>query len=264
MSILLHVIGSNATAPSEHGGASGYLVKLEDGVVLVDSGPGTMLGFFQQGYSLEDLKAIVLTHLHADHSLDMMAWAFRWTFPVVREPIPVFVPMGETSKLEKFDDLFGIASLPTMAKPITGNFEVVEMPMDNGETSFDLGGITLRTYKARHAVPSAALRFEADGDSLVFSSDTGDCEGLRNAASHASVFVCEATYLDPKEQAMAEHGHLTPALAGEIAAAAEVKTLVVTHLEDSNNADESVRRAKESFGSEEVLFAEPGLDIAVS
>lgn len=262
MGMTLHVIGSNATAPSEHGGASGYLVKLEDGVILVDSGPGTMLGFFQQGYLLEDLKAIVLTHLHADHSLDMMAWAFRWTFPVVRKPIPVFVPAGETFKLEKFDELFGIASLPTMAKPITGNFEVIEMPMDDGGTSFDLNGVTLRTYKARHAVPSAALRFETENESLVFSSDTGDCEGLRSAASNASLFVCEATYLDPKEQAMAEHGHLTPALAGEIAAAAEVETLVVTHLEDSNNAAESVRRAKQHF-DREVRFAEPGLSIAI-
>lgn len=263
MSMSIQVIGSNATAPSEHGGASGYLVKLDDGVVLVDSGPGTMLGFFQQGFALEDLKAIVLTHLHADHSLDMMAWAFRWTFPVVREPIPVFVPAGESFKLEKFDDLFGIASLPTMSKPILGNFDVIEMPMDNGATCFDLGGVILRTFQARHAVPSAALRFEAGAKSLVFSSDTGDCEGLREAAAKATVFVCEATYLDPKEKAMAEHGHLTPALAGQIAAEAGARTLLVTHLEDSNNADESVRRAKASFGTGEVLFAEPGLNLPV-
>lgn len=263
MGFTLHVLGSNATAPSEHGGASGYLVKLDDGVILVDSGPGTMLSFFQHGYTLKDLRAIVLTHLHADHSLDMMAWAFRWTFPVVLDPIPVFIPTGERSKLELYDQLFGIASLPTMAQPITGNFKVVEMPMDDGATEFDVAGVTLRTFKARHAVPSAALRFEHEDAILVFSSDTGDCDGLRAAAINATVFVCEATYLDPRPQAMDEHGHLTPALAGEIASAAGVKNLVVTHLEDPNNGDESVRRAKQTFGSESVYMAVPRFELAV-
>lgn len=257
MTIGLQVLGSNATAPSEHGGASGYLLQTTEGVVLVDSGPGVMLSYFQQGFELDQLKAIVLTHMHADHSLDMMAWAFRWTFPVVRDPVPVLLPAGETEKLERFDDLFGIKSLPTMARPITGNFEVSEMPMDGGRTEFQLAGLALTTFQARHAVPSAALRFEAEGKTLVFSSDTGDCEGLREAASGATAFVCEATYLDPREQAMAEHGHLTPALAGEIAASAGVENLILTHLEDPDNGEESVRRAKSAFGSEKVRLARP-------
>ncbi|MDP9805949.1 ribonuclease BN (tRNA processing enzyme) [Trueperella bonasi] len=259
MSLSVEVLGANATAPDAVGAASGYLVQGQTGVVKVDAGPGTMMAFMQAGHQLEDLRAIVLTHLHADHSIDIMTWAYRWTFPTVKPSIPLYVPRGETYQLESYDDLYGIPTLPTMKRPITGTFDIREMERD-GESSFEVDGLTLTAYPARHAVPSAALRFERDGKSIVFSSDTGDCDGLRAAAQGANVFIAEATYLDPNPEAMAAHGHLTPALAGEIAKECGVKKLVLTHLSFSSDAEESAKRAEATFGSP-VEVAVPGLRI---
>lgn len=242
----LEVLGANATAPTSHGASSSYLLSGRTGYILVDAGPGSLMAYTAK-HDLEDLRGIVVTHLHADHSLDLMAWAYRWTFPSVRPTIPLYVPAGEERKLGDFDDLFGIPTLPTMVNPITGNFDVRGLPLD-GETMFDIDGVSFVSFAARHAVPSAALRFEQDGRTITFSSDTGDCAGLRDAAMGADVFISEATYLEPDLKAMAEHGHLTPALAGEIARDCQVGRLIITHLANPDDGEESQRRASETFG----------------
>ena len=260
MTFSLEVLGANATAPSRHGAASSYLLTGDNGYVLVDAGPGSFMAYTTT-HDLADLRAIVVTHLHADHSLDLMAWAYRWTFPLVRERIALFIPKGERARLEAFDKLFGIPTLSTMNNPITGNFDIHEMPMD-GQFLAEIAGIKLSTFEARHAVTSTSLRFERDGRTIAFSSDTGDTQGLRDAAKNTNVFVCEATYLDPNPTAMAEHGHLTPALAGEIATDANVETLVLTHFTDPDDGPESVRRAQQTFNGS-VVEAKAGLTITI-
>lgn len=256
----LEVLGANATAPTHHGASSSYLLSGETGYILVDAGPGSLMAYTAR-HDLEDLRGIVVTHLHADHSLDLMAWAYRWTFPSVRPAVPLYVPEGEQHKLVQFDDLFGIPTLPTMVHPIMKNFDVRGMALDGG-TGYEIDGARFVSHAARHAVPSAALRWERGGHSICFSSDTGDCAGLRAAARGVDVFVSEATYLDPDEEAMAEHGHLTPALAAEIAQAAEVKTLVLTHLADPGDGEESRRRAARIFDGP-VAVAVAGLELSI-
>lgn len=251
---ILEVLGANATAPTKHGASSSYLLTTDTGYVLVDAGPGSLMAYTAR-HDLDDLRGIILTHLHADHSLDMMAWAYRWTFPEVRNAIDLYIPHGEAFRLEKFDDLYGIPTLPTMVEPILGNFNLKEMAMD-GTTEYEIDGLTFTTFEARHAVPSAALRFNRNAKTITFSSDTGDCPGLDAAATDADVFVCEATYLDPKPEAMKEHGHLTPALAGEIAKRAGVSHLILTHLTDPEDGEESRKRAQETFG--------PNVEVAVA
>lgn len=260
-SFTLEVLGANATAPTRHGASSAYLINGETGYILVDAGPGSLMAYTAR-HQLADLRGIVVTHLHADHSLDLMAWAYRWTFPTVRPAIPLYIPVGQRHRLEEFDDLFGIPTLPTMVNPITGNFTIAELPMD-ATTEFEIDGISFTSYEARHAVPSAALRFTRDGKSITFSSDTGDCEGLRRAAQDTDLFISEATYLDPDPRAMAEHGHLTPALAGEIAREAGARNLVITHLANPDDGEESQRRAEKTFDAP-VEVAVVGLKVPIS
>ncbi|AKK11221.1 MBL fold metallo-hydrolase [Corynebacterium uterequi] len=257
----LSVLGAGATAPSAHGSASSYLVSGETGVILVDAGPGSLLTFYKE-HALDELRGIVLTHLHADHSLDIMAWAYRWTFPDVLPRIPLYIPAGERHRLEAFDTLYGIPTLPTMVSPIDQAFDIREMAID-GDTRYEIDSTELVTFAARHAVTSASLRFERDGKSLVWSSDTGDCPGLRAAAAEADVFVSEATYLESNEEterAMAAHGHLTPRLAGEIATEVGVKHLVLTHFAHPGDGEASRERAAATF-SGELSVAREGLTV---
>ncbi|RGE24202.1 MBL fold metallo-hydrolase [Leucobacter sp. wl10] len=242
----LEVLGCNATAPSASGPASGYVLHSELGAILVDAGPGTMAAYAAR-YELERVRAIVVTHMHADHSLDLMAWAYRWTFPAARERIPLYLPRGAEQALRGFDELYGIPTLPGMHRPIEQSFRVTTLEMD-GDTRHELPGWTMISFEARHAVPSAALRFERAGRAVAFSSDTGDCPGVRAAAAGSDLFVCEATWIDEPDADSAGHGHLTAAQAGRIALEVGTRSLLVTHLADRSASAEALRLAAEQFG----------------
>ncbi|MEU3018085.1 MULTISPECIES: MBL fold metallo-hydrolase [unclassified Nocardiopsis] len=252
----LEILGSNATAPTKEGPASCYLLHTETGVVLVDAGPGSLLAYCSR-YGLDRLRGIVVTHMHADHSLDLMAWAYRWTFPRVLPRVPLFLPEGETERVAAFDAVFGIPTLPTMHQPIAQSFEITPMPRD-GRTAHEVDGVSFRSFPAHHSVPSAALRFESpDGRSVAFSSDTGYCAPVAEAARAADLFVCEATYLEADEQALHGHGHLTARMAGLLATEADARHLVLTHFADPADWEEGRRHAQEAFAGK-VSVAVPG------
>lgn len=252
----LEILGSNATAPTREGPASCYLLRTATGVVLVDAGPGSLAAYCTR-HELADLRGIVVTHMHADHSLDLMAWAYRWTFPEKLAPVPLFFPEGEAERLAAFDAVFGIPTLPTMNRPIEQSFQGVPMPRD-GVTEHEVDGLRFRSFAAHHSVPSAALRFEApDGRTVAFSSDTGYCAPVADAAGEADLFVCESTYLEADEQALHGHGHLTARMAGELAAEAGARHLVLTHFADPADHDLGRTHAAETFTGP-VSVAVPG------
>ncbi|PZR53397.1 MBL fold metallo-hydrolase [Xylanimonas oleitrophica] len=233
MTLTLEILGSNATAPTAHGPASGYLLHTEGGLVLVDAGPGVMAELVSR-HDLADLRAIVVTHLHADHSLDLMALAYRWTFPVALDRIPLYAPAADLARLRAFDEVFGITSLPGMAMPIHEAFDVRGLHLDGREEpGLEALGLSLRSYRAHHPVPAACLRFTttgADRRVVAFSGDTGRCPGLEEAAHEADLLVCEATYLEADDAALDGHGHLTGLMAGTAAKQAGVRHLVVSHV----------------------------------
>jgi len=129
----LTVVSCSGSYPEPESPASCYLLepKHEGRTwrILLDLASGALGALHRYTDPLE-IDAVCLLHLHADHSLDLMAWAYRWTFPEVLPRIPLFVPAGETDRLAAFDAVFGIPTLPTMNRPIAQSFEIRELPRD--------------------------------------------------------------------------------------------------------------------------------------
>ena len=241
---------------SAGGRSSGYLLRQGGAVVLVDCGPGTALGLARSGW-LERLDAVVITHQHADHACDVIGLAFARRFPGPLPRIPLFAPASALSVIRRLDDLFAVPSLGEGAQTIAASFELGALSMD-GVPAEIAGGLSLSSFAVAHPVPSAALRFDSGAQTVVFSSDTGACGSLIEAASDADLFLCEATYLEASAAELDRNGHLTPDLAAQAALAAGARRLVLTHLLRPEDAAAAVAAAGHHFEAAPVTAAIPG------
>ena len=266
MTWTLDIVGVAATAPTLNSPASAYLVRGDAGSVLVDCGPGTVLELARRG-AIGDLIAVVVTHRHADHALDLGALAFRLQFPIPREsPLPLYFPAESLDFVEVFDDMIGIPTVPALQAPLAQAFDVRGLDLNTPTPIQIAPGLVLTAFAAQHAVPSASLRFEdtTTGAVLAFSSDTSDCVGLRSAADSADLFICEATYLQASVQELEGHGHLTGAGAGAVAAACDVSTLLLSHIANPALASAIRADAADAAGPRvETILARPEMQFTL-
>ncbi len=220
----------------EAGRTSGYLVQHHGRSILFDCGPG-VIDALQQHIPLTRLDAVVITHSHADHCLDLTGLAYALRFPTPRDTsVPLWIPADMTGLLTRLDDQFGVPTLQAMRRPIHQAFQVNTLDLDT-PTSVDLlGDLQLTARPALHAVPSAALRLTDGATTVAFSSDTGPTDTVTATAENTDLFVCEATYLQATDAELIGHGHLTAELAGQIADRANTRQLVLTHLSSPNSA----------------------------
>ncbi len=247
------VIGCRAGAPAAGVPASGYLLEMADELVLVDCGPGVVLSL--KDVELENLTGVVVTHRHADHMLDLMALAYRRLFPRRQSTIPLYCPSSMISTLNEFDDLFGIPSVPTMRKPILSAFDVI--PVILGE-SFAIGTLHFDTLRMVHPVDTMALALSAYA--MVYTSDGGVSDELREFCTGARFLFAEATYVNDDGHDLREHGHMTARLCGELAASSGIEHLIVTHLSDVDSTA-NTRAIIRRYYDGEVSMASPGLKI---
>jgi ribonuclease Z len=184
------------------------------GPLLVDAAGNTYTRLQQAGVDPQGLKAILLTHSHADHVYGFPILLTQLFLAGRTEPITVY-GLPET---------FAVVQPLVAASQISSYMLPVEwVPIAAGE-SVDLGkGYTLRTAPTEHSRPCIALRFEGGGKALVCSADTRPCESVAALAAGADVLIHEATEREPSE------AHTTPQQAGEVAARAGVGRLVIVH-----------------------------------
>ncbi|WP_411086884.1 MBL fold metallo-hydrolase [Streptomyces sp. 061-3] len=243
----LTVVGCSGSFPSAGSACSSYLVEADGFRLLLDMGNGA-LGELQRHIGLYDLDAIFLSHLHADHCIDMCAYF------VVRyyrhdggrpEPIPVYGPDGTEQRL-------------TAAHGDTPSDRAMSEVFDFHTLksgSFDIGPFSVRTEKVCHPVDTFGIRIEHDGRSLTYSSDTGTCEVLDELSEGTDLFLCEASFTHGKEDI--PDLHLNGREAGEIAARGKVGQLVLTHIPPWTDADRNLADARAIYGGP-VELAVPG------
>lgn len=266
----LTVLGFRGGRPDATSSCSGYLVRHNTSTILVDCGPGIVGQLLSRGVEHE-LDAVVLTHLHQDHCLDIVPLAYiRLLAPGGLPRIPLFVPEDSLDHLHLLDRWVSASNDPVTGGPLATVFDVRPMPRD-GATALEVTtDAAVTAFPAEHPVPSAALRFRLGADTLAFSSDTGWCAGVLDAARGADLFVCEAAFLDPAPGMLAKFGHLSPDLAGRLAVQAQVGHLLLTHLSGQDDpacldaAQEAIRKATdESDAAVPCTLAGVGLSVDV-
>jgi ribonuclease BN (tRNA processing enzyme) len=237
--IRLTVLGACGTFPSAGRACSGYLVEASGGGrrarVWVDTGSGTLANLLRYS-GVPELDAIWVSHLHVDHISDLPVayYALRYgDYDPPPRPVPVYGPAGWAERMAGF--------IRAEAPPVIEEaFEVHEL---RDRERVRLGPLDLTAMATVHSVETYGLRASAEGATLAYSADSGPCDALLELAGGADLFLCEASWMERPEGA--NPIHMTPALAGEFAARAGARRLVLTHL----RAGADARKAAELAGS---------------
>ncbi|MFF4100336.1 MBL fold metallo-hydrolase [Streptomyces sp. NPDC001903] len=230
----LTVVGCSGSFPSAESACSSYLVEADGFRLLLDMGNGA-LGELQRHIGLYDLDAIFLSHLHADHCIDMCAYfvARFYRHEGGRcAAIPVYGPEGTEKRLTTaYDDVPDERSMS----------EVFDFRnLKSG--SFEIGPFTVRTERVSHPVEAYGIRVEHGGRSLTYSGDTGVCPELGMLAEGTDLFLCEASFTHGKEDVPGLH--LNGREAGEFAHGGRVGRLVLTHIPPWTDARQNLADAR--------------------
>jgi ribonuclease BN (tRNA processing enzyme) len=230
----LTVVGCSGSFPAVGSACSSYLVEADGFRLLLDMGNGA-LGELQRHVGLYDLDAIYLSHLHADHCIDMCAYfvARYYRYDGGRcEALPVYGPQGTEQRLTA-----AYADTPSDSS-MSEVFDFHTLTSD----SFDIGPFAVRTERVAHPIDTFAIRVEHGGRSLTYSGDTGVCDPLVKLADSTDLFLCEAAFTYGKEDIPGLH--LNGREAGAHAARARVGRLVLTHIPPWTDAEQNLTDAR--------------------
>lgn len=243
-------LGTCASYPGPGNACSGWLVQEEETNLLVDCGTG-ILANLQQVLPLTQITAIVISHMHADHFLDLIPLRYAFNYGLAPgSPRPlIFLPPGGIAVLERIVHPLDPGSADGFFASV---FTVQEY--DPG-VPLKVGSLTVRFASGNHYVPSWAIAVEG-GRRVVFTSDTGPSDAVAELARGADLLVTEATYLSVEEERDSTRGHLTATEAGELAALACPKRVLLTHQWPHRDGDLTLRKAKEVFQGDIALAQE--------
>jgi len=239
----LTVLGGAAACPNPAQGCAGYLVTHEGMRVVLDCGPGT-LPVLRDLADVRTLDAIIISHLHADHTLDLvpLRYGLKYGPGSNDRRLPVYLPPGGLAFLDRI-----AAALATDGEPSGDFFEsVYALAEYDAASELTIGSLTIRFHPTRHSIPCWAMRIEDGQHVLAYLADTAHSPDLAHFAHGADLLVCEATLDDPEIGGTV--GHLTARQAGEMAAAAEARTLLLTHYWAELGRERLRAEAMEAFG----------------
>jgi ribonuclease BN (tRNA processing enzyme) len=234
--LTLTVLGCSGTYPGEGGACSGYLVRSPVASVVLDLGAGTLANL-QQHVAIGDIDAVVLSHVHPDHWLDL---------PLLRNAMRYVLDIDGLA-------VYGTAETWLMAEVIVGELPPTLRWHSIDESSVvEVGDQVLRFSRTDHPVETLAVRVDASGRSLLYSADTGSGWDPGVVGADVDLMVCEAS-LEPAHEGWVQH--LSARQAGKLARTLAAGRLVVTHVVPGVDPETQRDLAEQAFGGPVELAA---------
>lgn len=239
--VWLQVLGSGGPELDDGRASSGYVVWNQGKAkFLVDIGGGSMFQFEQSGASLNDLDAIMLSHMHVDHSNDLPALIKASFFSDRDRDLYLYGPTGNNfmpSATNFVQDLFdNDGAFEYLSSYVNGNDVYSLLPSNinaKGKTekvALKGSDYRLTAVPVNHgSIPALAWRIDVAGKSIVFSGDMSNRKGtLATLAKDVDLLVAHNA-VPEGARGIARNLHMTPSVIGQIAAKADVKQLVLSH-----------------------------------
>jgi ribonuclease BN (tRNA processing enzyme) len=228
------VLGCSGSYAAVGGACTGYLVDTPGARVWLDAGPGTLANL-QAHIAPAELDAVVLTHEHPDHWLEIPVFVNvlkHFTPPI--QPLPVFLTAGTAALLAAFH-----ADAQAPAGPV--DLHVVDAASD-----VLIGDQQWRFSRTDHPVETLAVHVTAGDDTFAFTADTGPGWGLAAFGRPIGLAFVESSL--PEREPWPDVAHLTPREAATSAVEAGVGQLVLTHLPPGADSDHHRSVAAAVFG----------------
>ncbi len=246
------VLGTATPFPTPGNPCSGYLVRFGGDSLWIDAGNGTFAEL-QRYVQLEELSAVWISHLHADHFGDMPIAYYAYSSGAIErtQKLRVAGPTGWAQRISSFVSSDHIHTMSDV-------FDVFELGVHDLSS---IGGISIRSQRLQHNIESYGLRIEAAGFSIVYSGDTGPCQELIELARGGDLLLCEVGVDELADEERTYH--CAPEDAGEIASEARVQRLMLTHMSRTLELEQALSRAGRFFNGP-ITVATPDSTVTIS
>jgi ribonuclease Z len=298
----LVVLGTASQAPTRRRNHNGYFLRWDDEGLLFDPGEGTQRQMLFAGVTASQVTRICVTHFHGDHCLGLPGVLARMSLDRVPHPVEICYPAGSREVFRRlrhaslFRDVLDLrerrirgagpvvvdaAAFRLEARALSHSVPTVGYRLTEPDgrrmlpgrlAAFGIAGpdIGLLQRSGQLSVAGRTVTLEQvseprPGQRFAFIMDTRLCDAAFELAEQADMLVCESTFANAEAALARDYGHLTAGQAGQIAARARVRLLVLTHFSqryesDSGSRSDGVERmageAAEAFGGEVVVASD--------
>ncbi len=248
----LTVLGKSPSWQDVGGACSGYLIEEGGYGLLLDCGNG-VFAKLREFRDYIDVEAVVISHLHADHFLDLVPYSYALSYAPRQQPVPVpphpgtkhparpllIAPPGATKTFRRVVGAWGNEDL------IESAFRLSEY---RPGSTVEAGPLRLRFQEVPHFTQTFAVDItSAEGEGrITYGADCRPGDELVEVARDTDLLIVEATLPRPERNGV--RGHLTAAEAGEHARRARARRVVLTHISDELDQDLAREEASEAFG----------------
>jgi ribonuclease Z len=278
-------LGTSGSMPTAKRAPTATLIRRGGERLLFDCAEGTQRQFLRSGIGLIELREIFLTHYHADHFLGLPGMLKTFSLRGREVPLTVYGPAGLVSLFKTLGRVFGRLSYELELVELTRGdvldrdaYRLIPFEVEHGLTAlgyalaedprpgrFDVeaadalgvpagqergllqGGESVTLDEGKVVTPDEVLGEPRPGRKIVLSGDTQPAAAVLEIANEADVLVHDATFGDEEEDRARETAHTTARQAAQLAAAANVRMLALTHLSNRYFGPELAREAREVF-----------------
>jgi ribonuclease BN (tRNA processing enzyme) len=254
------VLGKSPSWQDAGGACSGYLIEDGETCAVLDIGNG-VFAKLRSFVDYVDVDAVLISHLHADHFLDLVPYSYALTYAPRQQPVPVdrwpgtdhparprlIAPRGARKTFRRVVGAWGNDDL------IENAFELEEYEPN---ATVEVDALRFSFQEVPHFTETFAINVSSanGGGRFTFGADCSPCDALVEIARDTDLLIVEATL--PRPERTGVRGHLTPAEAGEHARKAGARRVVLTHISDELDADWAKRTATEAYGGDVDVAAE--------
>jgi ribonuclease BN (tRNA processing enzyme) len=247
------VLGKSPSWQDAGGACSGYLVQDGDTTLLLDCGNGVFAKLRRQIDYLS-VDAVVISHLHADHFLDLVPYSYALTYAPRQQPVPVHIWPGTSAPVKP------VLHVPPGGRDVFrrvvgtwGNEDLIENAFDlqeyDPQGDVAVGPLNLRFHPVPHYLPTHAVEVTSSlngSGRLTYGADCSPSAELVDFARDTDLLIIEATL--PRPERSGVRGHLTPGEAGAHGRDAAARRLVITHVSDELGERWARDEAEKTFG----------------